>query len=85
MSASADRCVVPQAIKDVIGPQEDIPAPDMNTGACFSTNGSCLIFTVASTLQVHCDFQQASKPATVVPEIVLYFGNPRLQGDGVVL
>ena len=22
-----------QAIKDVIGPQEDIPAPDMNTGA----------------------------------------------------
>jgi glutamate dehydrogenase/leucine dehydrogenase len=25
--------MVLQAIKDVIGPQEDIPAPDMNTGA----------------------------------------------------
>ena len=33
-----------QAIKDVIGPQEDIPAPDMNTGlpACPSQSlGSC--------------------------------------------
>ena len=27
----AGACV--QAIKDVIGPHEDIPAPDMNTGA----------------------------------------------------
>ena len=28
-----DAYLEPQAIKDVIGPHEDIPAPDMNTGA----------------------------------------------------